>query len=371
VADSAIKKTPLNAAHRALGARMVEFGGWEMPVQYKGIIEEHNAVRQRVGIFDTCHMGEFVVQGAGALPLLQYGTTNDVAKLELGQAQYSFMTNERGGVEDDCLVYRFPDHHYVVVNAAPLAADFARLARLADEQKIGDVLLRNLSDETGKLDVQGPQAAALVQQFTDTDLAALRYYYATQGPVGGVPCRISRTGYTGEDGFELFFPIGEVERMWHLFVQAGAEPCGLGCRDTLRLESSLPLSGSDVAPDPARNPVCAGFGRFVRLDKDSDFCGKAALQQFKDAGCAQKLINFEVTGAGVARVHYPIVDPAGQPVGEVTSGAPAPSLGKNKNVGMGWVPAALAEPGTELAVLIRNQPVAIRVLKRPMYKRGK
>jgi aminomethyltransferase len=369
VTESAMKKTPLNAVHRGLGARMVEFGGWEMPVQYKGIIEEHNAVRQRVGIFDTCHMGEFVVQGAGSLPLLQYGTSNDVAKLDLGQAQYSFMTNAQGGVEDDCLVYRFPDHHYVVVNAAPLEADFQRLSDLADEQKIGDVVLRNFSDETGKLDIQGPQAAALLQKFTDTDLAALKYYYATQGPVAGVPCRISRTGYTGEDGFELYFPIAETERLWNLFVEAGAEPCGLGARDTLRLESSLPLSGSDVSSDPARNPICAGFGRFVRLDKDSDFCGKAALQKFADDGCAQKLINFEVTGRGVARVHYPIVNQAGHPVGEVTSGTFAPSL--NKNVGMGWVPADLAAPGTELAVLVRNQPVGIRVLKRPMYKRGK
>ena len=372
MAQNAIKKTPLNQVHRNLGARMVEFGGWEMPVQYKGILEEHYAVRQRAGIFDTTHMGEFVVQGTGALTLLQYSTSNDVAKLELGQAQYSFMTNPQGGVEDDCLVYRFPDHHFVVVNAAPLDADFARLSRLADEQKIGDVVLRNFSDETGKLDVQGPQAAAIVQRFTDTDLAQLRYYYATQGPLAGVPCRISRTGYTGEDGFELFFPIAETERLWKLFVEAGAEPCGLGARDTLRLESSLPLSGSDVSPDPARNPICAGFGRFVRLDKESDFCGKAALQKFaEDGGCAQKLINFEVTGGGVARVHYPIVTPSGETVGEVTSGAPAPSLGKNKNVGMGWVRSDLAAPGTDLAVLIRDRPVAIRVLKRPMYKRSK
>ncbi|HUS14393.1 MAG TPA: glycine cleavage system aminomethyltransferase GcvT [Chloroflexia bacterium] len=369
MSDSAIKNTPLNAAHRALGARMVEFGGWEMPVQYKGILEEHRAVRERAGIFDTCHMGEFVVQGSGALPLLQYSTTNDVAKLELGQAQYSYMTNEQGGVEDDCLVYRFPDHHYVVVNAAPLEADFARLSSLADEHQIGDVVLRNMSEDTGKLDVQGPLAAAIVQKFTDTDLAGLKYYYATQGPIGGVPCRISRTGYTGEDGFELFFPIAETERLWNLFVEAGAEPCGLGCRDTLRLESSLPLSGSDVAPAANRNPICAGFGRFVRLDKESDFCGKAALQAFKDNECAEKLINFEVTGRGVARVHYPIVTADGTTVGEVTSGAPAPSLGKN--VGMGWVRPDLAEPGTELAVLVRNQPIAIRVLKRPMYKRAR
>ncbi len=310
-----LKRTPLNQVHRDLGARMVEFGGWEMPVQYTGILEEHKAVRQGVGIFDIVHMGEFVVQGSGALSLLQYATTNDVSKLAMGQAQYSFMTNPEGGVEDDCLVYRFPDHYYVVVNAAPLEADFARLARLADEQGIEDVVLRDFSAETGKLDVQGPRAEALLQPFTDTDLSAIKYYYAVQGPIAGVPARISRTGYTGEDGFELFFPIEETARLWKLFVDAGATPVGLGARDTLRLEASLPLSGSDVSPDPARNPICAGFGRFVALDKDSDFSGKAALQRFATDGCAQKLINFEVTGRGVARVHYPIVDFERRPSG--------------------------------------------------------
>jgi aminomethyltransferase len=348
---------------------MVEFGGWEMPVQYKGILEEHKAVRERVGIFDTTHMGEFVVQGPDTLALLQYATTNDVAKLDLGQAQYTFFCNPEGGVEDDCLVYRFMDHHYVVVNAAPLDADFARLQRLAEERGF-DVTLRNFSDSTGKLDVQGPQAAALVQRFTDTDLSQLKFFTATQGPINGVPCRISRTGYTGEDGFELFFPIDANEQMWNLFLENGAEPCGLGARDVLRLEASLPLSGSDVAPAANRNPICAGFGRFVRLDKEGDFVGRSALEPLAaEGGCAERMINFEVSGRGVARHGYPIVTSDGTTVGEVTSGSFSPSL--NKNIGVGWVRGDLATPGPELAVQVRNQPIGIRVLKRPMYKRPK
>ena len=364
-----MKLTPLNAVHRQLGGRMVEFGGWEMPVQYKGILEEHKAVRERVGIFDTTHMGEFVVQGPDALALLQYATTNDVAKLDPGQAQYTFFCNPEGGVEDDCLVYRFMDHHYVVVNAAPLEADFARLQRLAEERSF-DVTLRNFSDDTGKIDVQGPQAAALLQRFTDTDVALITFYHATQGPVNGVPCRISRTGYTGEDGFELFFPLDANEQLWNLFLEGGAEPCGLGARDVLRLEASLPLSGSDVAPPANRNPICAGFTRFVRLEKAGDFVGRAALEGFAaEGGCAARLINFEITGRGVARHGYPIATPDGAVVGEVTSGSFSPSL--DKNIGMGWVRGDLAAPGTELAVLIRNQPVGIRAVKRPLYKRAK
>jgi aminomethyltransferase len=348
---------------------MVEFGGWEMPVQYKGILEEHRAVRERVGIFDTTHMGEFVVQGEDALALLQYATSNNVAALADGQAQYSFFCNPEGGVEDDCLVYRFPDHYYVVVNAAPLAADFARLQRLAEERGF-DVTLRDFSDSTGKLDIQGPQAIALLQQFTDTDLSMLKYYYATQGPVAGVPCRISRTGYTGEDGVELFFPIENNIQMWNLFIEHGAEPCGLGARDVLRLEASLPLSGSDIAPAANRNPICAGFSRFVGFAKEDDFVGRTALEPLTTEGaCTERMINFAVTGRGVARHGYPIATADGTVVGEVTSGSFSPSL--NKNIGMGWVRGDLAMPGTALAVLIRNQPIAIQVLKRPMYKRAK
>jgi aminomethyltransferase len=361
-------RTPLYDEHLALGARMVEFGGWMMPVQYtKGIIEEHKAVRSGVGIFDTCHMGEFVLNGPDAALLANVATTNNVAALGNIQAQYSFITNEQGGVEDDCIVYNFGDHTFICVNAAPLPSDFAWLQRLREERNL-DVDLRNESDDTGKLDVQGPEAARLLQKFTDVDLGPVKFFWATTGRVAGVPCRISRTGYTGEDGFELFFPAEETVRLWRLFVENGAAPSGLGSRDTLRLEASLPLSGSDVAPSGNRNPVWGGFGRFVKLDKGVDFVGREALQAANDAPDDQgeRLINFYVTGRGVPRAHCPILKDGTQ-VGEVTSGSFGPTL--DKFIGMGWVKAGLHHPGTQLDVLIREKPVSIEVVPRPMYKK--
>lgn len=361
-------RTPLYDEHKRLGARMVEFGGWMMPVQYqKGIIEEHKAVRSGVGIFDTCHMGEFVVRGPDALALCQTYYTNNVAALKVVQAQYAFICNEEGGVIDDSIVYNFDNHYYLVVNAAPLSANYAWLQELANRNSF-DAQLENESDSTGKLDVQGPGAAELVQKFTGVDLSTLKFYWAAHGTIDGVPARISRTGYTGEDGFELFFPIEETLRLWRLFVENGAEPSGLGCRDTLRLEASLPLSGSDVAAPGNRNPVWAGFGRFVKLDKESDFVGKAALERAASDEGGERLVNFEVVDRGVPRAHYPITR-GGETVGEVTSGSYGPTL--DKYVGMGWVRAGLHEPGTELEVMIRDRPVAIRVVPRPMYKKPK
>ncbi len=361
-------RTPLYQEHVDLGARMVEFGGWMMPVQYKkGIIEEHKAVRSRVGIFDTCHMGEFIVEGSDAVNLCQTYYSNNVAALKEVQAQYTFICNKEGGVIDDSIVYNFGDHNYLVVNASPLKADYAWLEELANKHSF-DVRLQNVSDDTGKLDVQGPQAVALVQKFADIDLTQLKFYWAAWGKINGVPTRISRTGYTGEDGFELFFPIEETVKMWRLFVENGAEPSGLGCRDTLRLEASLPLSGSDVAPPANRNPIWGGFGRFVKLDKGCDFVGREALQRMADDPGGERLVNFEVTDRGVPRTHYPITKD-GEVVGEVTSGSYGPTL--DKYVGMGWVKAGLHEPGTELEVTIRERPVGICVVPRPMYKKPK
>lgn len=360
-------RTPLYDEHVRLGARMVEFGGWMMPVQYtRGIIEEHKAVRSHVGIFDTCHMGEFVLQGPDAALLANTYTTNNVAALKTMQAQYSYISNQEGGVQDDCIVYQFPDHNYIVVNAAPLKSDYAWLEQLAQQRGL-NVKTVNVSDITGKLDVQGPEAVALVQKFTGTDLSALKYFWAAPGEVDGVPCRISRTGYTGEDGFELFFPIDETLRLWRLFIENGAEPCGLGARDTLRLEASLPLSGSDITPQYKRNPVWAGFGRFVKLDKGVDFVGREALQRAARDPGGERMINFFVTGRGVPRAHYAILKD-GEQVGEVTSGSYGPSL--DKYIGMGWVRAGLHEPGTALQVVIREKPVDIVVVPRPMYKRN-
>ena len=363
------QRTPLYDEHVSLGARMVEFGGWMMPVQYtKGIIEEHKGVRTRVGIFDTCHMGEFIIAGPDAARLCNTFTTNNVAALNINQAQYSYICNEEGGVSDDCIVYQFPDNlNIIVVNAAPLASDYALLEELASKHNI-DARLENGSERTGKLDVQGPGAAALVQKHTDIDLSTLKFFWARWGEVAGVHCLISRTGYTGEDGFELFFPIEETVKLWRLFVEGGAEPSGLGCRDTLRLEASLPLSGSDVAPPANRNPIWAGFGRFVKLDKGVDFVGREALQRAADDPGGERLINFFVTGRGVPRTHYAITKD-GETVGEVTSGSYGPSL--DKYIGMGWVRAGLHTPGTQLDVVIRERPVGIEVVPRPMYKKPK
>lgn len=359
-------RTPLYDEHVALGARMVEFGGWMMPVQYEnGIIEEHKGVRSGVGIFDTCHMGEFVLRGPDAVMLANTATTNNVAALGLVQAQYTFITNHDGGVQDDSIVYNFGDHTYIVVNAAPLKADYEWLQNLRAERGF-DVELTNESDETGKLDVQGPGAAALMQRFTETDLSTLKFFWATRGDVAGVPCRISRTGYTGEDGFELFFPVEETVKLWRLFVENGAQPSGLGCRDTLRLEASLPLSGSDVASTYNRNPIWAGFGRFVKLDKPADFVGRAALERATNDPGGERLINFHVTGRGVPRQHCAIAKD-GATIGEVSSGSFGPTL--DKFVGMGWVRAGLHEVGTELDVIIRDKPVPIVVVPRPMYKK--
>ena len=360
------QRTPLYDEHVSLGARMVEFGGWMMPVQYaKGIIEEHKAVRSHVGIFDTCHMGEFVLEGPDAAMLANVATANNVAALGEVQAQYSFMCNHEGGVIDDCIVYNFGDHTFICVNAAPLLSDFAWLEQLREERGL-DVALTNESDDTGKLDVQGPGAAALVQQFCDVDLSTIKFFWATKGHIAGVPCRISRTGYTGEDGFELFFPIEETVKLWRLFVENGAAPSGLGCRDTLRLESSLPLSGSDVAPPYNRNPIWAGFGRFVKLDKGVDFVGREALQRAKDDPGGERLINFHLTGRGVPRTHCPIAKD-GETIGEVSSGSYGPTL--DKFIGMGWVQAGHHTPGTELDVIIRDKPVSIVAVPRPMYKK--
>jgi aminomethyltransferase len=361
-------RTPLYDEHLALGARMVEFGGWMMPVQYaKGIIDEHKSVRAGVGIFDTCHMGEFILRGPDAALLANTFTANNVAALGVTQAQYSFICNEDGGVDDDCIVYQFPDHNYIVVNAAPLVNDYRLLSALKEKRDF-NVQLENVSEETGKLDVQGPGAAALVQRFTETDLSTIKFFWATEGKLDGVPCRFSRTGYTGEDGFELFFPVEETVRFWRLFVENGAEPAGLGCRDTLRLEASLPLSGSDVAPPYNRNPIWAGFGRFVKLDKGVDFVGREALERAANDPGGERLINFHVTGRGVPRAHYRITN-GDEKVGEVSSGSYGPTL--DKYIGMGWVRAGLHESGTQLQVVIRDRPVEIVAVPRPMYKKPK
>jgi aminomethyltransferase len=366
-----LRRTPLFEAHRALGARMVPFGGWEMPVQYSGgIIEEHKTVRGAVGMFDVSHMGEVVFRGPRAAEAVQRLVTNDVGKLVDGKAMYTVMCYEHGGIVDDCIVYRrASDDYLVVVNASNIEKDFAWMSEHA--KSICPPV--NESDSWALIAVQGPKAAALVTSLADRPLAAkVKSFEFIHSNVAGVACTAARTGYTGEDGFELFCAPGDARKLWDTLLevgqQDGVKPIGLGARDTLRLEARLSLYGNDI--DQTTSPLEAGLGWVVKLDTGADFIGKPTLLKQKAEGVTRKLIGFVVKGRGIARHDYPILDrEGGQVVGKVTSGTTAPSLGYA--VGMGYVPSALAEPGTMLAVDCRGKAAPVEVVKGPFYKRTK
>ena len=360
-----LKRTPLNAAHRALGATMVPFGGWDMPVQYRGILEEHRAVRSLAGLFDVCHMGEVEFRGTGALAALQRLTSNDVSKLQIGQIQYSALTTEAGTFVDDLTVYRLDDDRYLTtLNASNIEKDVRWMREHAKGAEIVD-----LSGETGLVAIQGSRALEILQKLTPTDLAAISYYWCAQGTVAGQAALLSRTGFTGEDGFEIYLPLDRVAGLWNALLETGVPqglvPCGLGARDTLRLEAKMALYGNDI--DDQHTVLEADLGWIVKLQK-GDFIGREALARQKADGIERKLVGFEMVGRGIARPHYPIVSGA-ERIGEVTSGAPAPWL--NKNIGLGYVAIAHAGVGTEIAVLIRDQPVAARIVRTPFYKRAR
>ena len=354
-----LKRTPLRDVHAAAGAKMVPFGGWDMPVQYTGIIEEHRCVRSAVGLFDISHMGEFEVRGPGALEAIQTITTNDASTLAVGQVQYSLLCYPDGGIVDDLTLYRLADNHYMLtVNASNIDKDWAWVS---GHGKGAD--WTNVSAETGLLAVQGPKAEALVQRLADRDVTRVLYYHFAQGAVGGVPCLISRTGYTGEDGFELYAPAAQIERLWHALMDAGKrdgiQPIGLGARDTLRLEMKFALYGNDI--DETTNPLEAGLGWVVKPAK-GDFIGRAAIEAMRAARVTRKLAGFEMTERAVARHGYRLLKD-GAPVGVVTSGSFSPSL--ERCIGMGYVRADLAPVGTELDVDIRGQAHRARVAKTP------
>jgi aminomethyltransferase len=361
-----MRKTPLNAVHRASGAKMVPFGGWDMPVEYSGLISEHMAVRKAAGLFDVSHMGEFEVEGPGALAFLQRVTANNVAKLVDGQAQYSALPMPNGALVDDVIVYRrTADRYLLVVNAGNIEKDF----RWLEEQGPQDVTLRNSSDAYALLALQGPRAQEILQPLTTLDLGALKYYHFADVEVDGRPVTVSRTGYTGEDGFEIFVPPAHVEAFWKRLLEAGADkglvPAGLGARDTLRLEARMCLYGQDM--DETTTLIEAGLGWIVSLDEaKGDFPGRAVLAEQKKNGPPRKLVGFEVTGRGIARHGYPVLV-HDERVGEVTSGTYAPFL--QKNIGLCYVPATRAALGTELAIDIRERKVPARVVPTPFYKR--
>ena len=364
-----LRRTPLYEAHRRLGARMVDFGGWAMPVQYAtGIIDEHRATRTAVGVFDVCHMGEIRFRGVRAAEGVQRLVTNDVAKLTDGKAFYTVACLPTGGIVDDLIVYRAAaDDFLIVVNASNRDKDRAWFQEQAGA--LCDVI--DLSDETALIAFQGPAAARALAPLTTAPLAALPSFgFLDAAEVAGVPASIARTGYTAEDGFEIFCAGRDAERVWDRLCEAaaavGGRPVGLGARDTLRLEGRLALYGNDL--DETTTPLEAGLGWVVKLD-GADFVGRDALRAQKAAGITRKLCGYVMTGRGIARHGYEIFDVAGRAVGRVTSGGPAPTL--EKNIGMGYVPSELDAPGTRLVVDCRGKRVDAEVVKGPFYKRDK
>lgn len=361
-----MKVTALNETHRRMGARMVDFGGWDMPVQYSGILEEHHAVRRAVGMFDVSHMGEIEIRGPEALQLVNYAATNDASRLSIGQAQYSALLYEHGGFVDDILVHKVaPDHFFLCVNAANQEKDFEHLRSL----NRWDCEVEFASPRYAQIAIQGPRAQETLAKLTSVDLAAIRYYWFADGEVCGAPARIARTGYTGEDGFELYVAPQHAPRIWDAALSAGEEfgikPCGLGARNTLRLEAKMALYGHEI--DATITPLEAGLAWIVKFDK-GDFHGRAALDKQKATGVRRALAGFEMRGRGIARDGYEVLV-EGALAGWVTSGGPAPSL--NKNVGLCYLPLEAASAGRSIQVLVRNQPVEAVTVPTPFYKRAK
>ncbi len=360
----ALKRTPLTDTHTALGAKMVPFAGYLMPVQYpSGITAEHHAVRKQAGLFDVSHMGEFIVTGPGAVDFVNYVTTNDVAALAIGQAHYSTILNDRGTIEDDCLVYRAAERIMMVVNASNAAKDFAHISAHLDRF---DAKLEDVSDATALLAIQGPKAAEILQRFTDSKLSDVKYYHFTEGSVAGIgDIIISRTGYTGEDGFELYFPNEHAVAVWNALTESGeVVPAGLGCRDSLRLEMGMALYGNDI--DDTVTPLEANLQWLVKLKK-GDFVGRDALVKQKEERIPRKLIGFTTSERSFPRHGYPVYV-NGEPSGEVRSGTMSPSL--NIPIGTAYVPAASASPGSSLEIEIRGKRIPATVEKMPFYKEG-
>jgi aminomethyltransferase len=357
------QRTPLYDTHVRAGARMVEFAGWEMPVQYAGILDEHETVRTRVGLFDVSHMGEVVFRGPRALEALSRAFTNDLTKASDGQAQYGCLCRDSGGIVDDVVVYRrAADDLLVCVNAANRAKDFEWLRARA-----GGADVSNESDDWAQLALQGPLAAQVLQRLTKLNLSAMKTYRFARGEVAGIRAIVARTGYTGEDGFELFVASDKGPPLWAALMEAGQPekiaPAGLGARDSLRLEMAYRLYGSDM--DDGTTPLEAGLAWVVKLDK-GDFVGRDALVKQKEAGVPRKLVGFTLTDPGIPRHGYPVLQD-GRKVGDVTSGTKSPSLGIS--IGLAYVPTALAAEGSGFAVEIRGRAAAARVVKTPFYTR--
>jgi aminomethyltransferase len=370
----AIRKTALNPVHRQMGAKMVEFNGWEMPVEYPsagGIMAEHNAVRTGVGIFDVSHMGDIRLAGPQALAAVQHISMNDASRLAIGQAQYSALLYPEGTFVDDVVVHRLGEDEYLlVINAGTREKDFNWVR---DHTGQFNWKVEHLSDDFTQIAIQGPKAVNLLQKLTDADLSAVKFYWVTRGTVCGLKnTLIARTGYTGEDGFEIYIPSDEATsiRVWNEILEAGKEfgvvPCGLGARNTLRLEAKLPLYGHEISD--TINVWEAGLDRFCKMEKP-DFIGRAALEKAKTEGTKRALVGLEMVDRGIARDGYKVLDAAGREIGYVTSGSPAPFL--KKNIALAYVPGEFAALGTELKVEIRGQGVKAQVVPTPFYRKPK
>jgi aminomethyltransferase len=359
-----MKNTALTNTHIALGAKMVPFAGYNMPVQYVGINAEHETVRTAVGVFDVSHMGEFILKGEGALDLIQKVCSNDASKLYDGKVQYSCLPNEQGGIVDDLLVYRMDEKTYMlVVNASNIEKDWDWISKFNSY----GVELKNISDRTSLLAVQGPKAAQALQSLTNTDLSAMEYYTFVKGTFAGVEnVVISATGYTGAGGFELYFDNEHADKIWKAIFEAGApfgiQPIGLGARDTLRLEMGFCLYGNDI--DDTTSPLEAGLGWITKFTKD--FVNSSNLAAQKEAGLKKKLVGFEMIDRGIPRHDYEICDATGTGIGKVTSGTQSPSL--QKAIGLGYVQSDFAKEGTEIFINIRENLVKAQVVKFPFYK---
>ncbi|WP_299825053.1 glycine cleavage system aminomethyltransferase GcvT [uncultured Pontibacter sp.] len=360
-----LKKIALNDVHEALGAKMVPFAGYNMPVRYSSDLDEHNTVRNAVGIFDVSHMGEFMLRGPKALDLIQRITTNDASKLADGKVQYSCFPNGQGGIVDDLLVYRLSEEEYMlVVNASNIDKDWAWVSKYNTE----GAELENISDEMSLFAVQGPKAVAALQPLTQIDLANMVYYTFDKGEFAGVQdVIVSATGYTGSGGFEIYVKNEDARKVFDAIMEAGKEqgikPIGLGARDTLRLEMGFCLYGNDI--NDTTSPLEAGLGWITKFDKD--FINAANLKAQKEAGVQRKLVGFEMLEKAIPRAHYEIVNAEGEQIGEVTSGTMSPSMGKG--IGLGYVTTEFSKPGTEVFVRVRNKDMKAQVVKLPILKK--
>ncbi|MBT8490250.1 MAG: glycine cleavage system aminomethyltransferase GcvT, partial [Deltaproteobacteria bacterium] len=355
-----MKRTPLYSRHLDLGARIIDFGGWDMPVQYTGVIDEHRATREAAGLFDICHMGEIDVIGPSAFELLQWTTSRNLEGQKIGQMKLSVITNEQGGIIDDLTVYRLAEEHYrLVTNASRTDNDYRWILKIKEEKGITDVQVIDATDKIGKVDIQGPRSQAILQKITTDDLSPLKFYYSVESKIQDIPALISRSGYTGEDGFEIYTDAGRIGEIWDSLLEAGAghglKPVGLGARDTLRLECGMMLYGNDM--DETTTPFEVVYGWITDLDKN--FIGCENLRRQKEDGVKKKLVGFEMVDRGIARHGYEVLK-NGREIGEVTSGTFVPTV--KKAIGMAFVPVAYKEPGTEISIRIRNKEANAQIV---------